>query len=129
MEHSNDFKTDVRVCTETYCKDEDEELWIKCTKCKRSFDFACKKFPIYQLSFFLSRFCLRQLCVKIPAEFQKKFNNHEKSIYETLKGEVNACENINKVKKENESKLINGIKKIEQETQKGKPWKRSRWID
>ena len=51
-------------------------------------------------------------CVKIPVELKEKFNNHEKSIYKNLKREVNACENITMVQKENESKLINGIKKL-----------------
>lgn len=42
------FKTNV--CTETYCTCGEEELRIKCTKCKQSVLFECTNPLIYQLS-------------------------------------------------------------------------------
>ena len=51
-------------------------------------------------------------CVKVPDEFQQLFNKQEERLFEKRQREVEACENIIKVQRENEEKLISGIKKL-----------------
>ena len=50
--------------------------------------------------------------LKIPKEFQANYNNHEEKIINQLEREIRACENIIKIQKENEIKLINGLRKM-----------------
>ena len=57
-------------------------------------------------------------CVKVPDEFQQLFNKQEERFVEKCQREVEACENIIKVQRENEEKLINGIKKLRNQKEK-----------
>ena len=53
-------------------------------------------------------------CVEIPEDFKTTYNNQEETILNHCKREIKACENIIMVQKENENKLINGIRKMKQ---------------
>ena len=57
-------------------------------------------------------------CVKVPDEFQQLFNKQEERFVEKCQREVEACENVIKVQRENEEKLINGIKKLRSQKEK-----------
>lgn len=103
------------ICTESCCTNTDDDRKIKCAKCKRQVHFVCTNLPIYQLSLFFSKnyrsfICVN--CVEIPKEFRANYNNQEENMINQFKREVKACENIIKVQKENEGKLINGLRKM-----------------
>ena len=57
-------------------------------------------------------------CVKVPDKFQQLFNKQEERFFEKCQREVEACDNIIKVQRENEEKLINGIKKLRSQKEK-----------
>ena len=72
---------------------------------------------IYQLHLFFTKnyrefVCVN--CIKVPKEFQDLFKKQGENMIDTYKREVGACENILMVQKDNESKLINGIKKMKE---------------
>ena len=56
---------------------------------------------------------------KSSDEFQETFKKQEKNLIEQYKREVSACENIIKIQKENENKLINRIKELHKQNKKG----------
>ena len=103
------------MCSQTNCIDGDEDKKIKCTKCKRLVHFT--NLPIYQLSLFFPkgyRGFISVSCVEIPEEFKEKFERQETKKVATLKREIHACESIIMVQRENESKLISGIKQMKE---------------
>ena len=107
-----------RTCTESCCIDNDDDRKIKCVKCKREVHFVCTKLPLYQLRLFFTKnyrsfICIN--CVEIPEEFKIKYATQKESIISQCQREVRACENIIMVQKENESKLINGLRKMKQQ--------------
>lgn len=114
-------KTDNQVCTESCCSVGDNERKIKCTKCKRFVHFACTNLPMYQLQLFFTKnyrgfTCVN--CVKVTEELEELFKDQQKTMIDTFRREIDACENIIIVQKENESKLINGIKKLKENQKK-----------
>ena len=54
----------------------------------------------------------------MPDEFQQLFNKQEEIFVGKCQREVEACENIIKVQRENEEKLINVIKKLRSQKEK-----------
>lgn len=115
MESPDNQNNMNQVCTESRCTDGDAEKKIVCSKCKRAVHFVCTKLPTYQLKLFYTKnyrgyICIS--CVKVPEEFQQVFNKQEERLFEKCQREVEACENIIKVQRENEEKLISGIKKL-----------------
>ena len=48
--------------------------------------------------------------LKVSDEFREMVKNQGESMIDTYKPEIKACENIIMVQKDNESKLISGIK-------------------
>ena len=121
MEVSKTCQSKAKVCSETNCIDGDEDKKIKCTKCKRLVHFACTNLPIYQLRLFFTKsyrefICVS--CVEIPEEFKEKFERQETNTVATLKREIHACESIIMVQRENESKLISGIKQMKEKERK-----------
>ena len=120
MERLDDSNSKT-VCTDTSCIDDDDDKKITCTKCKRSVHFLCTNLPIYQLRLFFTKnyrgfICVN--CVQVPEEFQEIFKNQDQTMIDKYKREVNACENIIMIQRENESKLINGIKKMKEKQNK-----------
>ena len=121
MESLDESNNNNQVCTESFCMDNDDSKTIKCTKCKRAVHYLCTKLPMYQLRLFFTKnyrgyICIN--CVKVPDEFQETFKKQEENLIEQYKREVSACENIIKIQKENENKLINGIKKLHKQNKK-----------
>lgn len=121
MEASNTFQNKTKVCSETSCVNGDDDRKIKCTKCKRLVHFACTNLPIYQLRLFFTKgyrgfICVN--CVEVPEEFMEKFEKQEQSIAATLKREIQACESIIMVQRENESKILNGYKQMKEKARK-----------
>ena len=53
-------------------------------------------------------------CVEVSKEFQEMFKKQEESMLNTYKREVSACGSIIMIQKDNESKLIDGIKKLKE---------------
>ena len=107
-----------QVCTQSCCTDYENDRKIKCVKCKRLVHFVCTKLPLYQLRLFFTRnyrSFVCENCVEIPEEFRTNYSNQEESIVNQYKREVKACENIIMVQKENESKLIVGLRKMKQQ--------------
>ena len=101
MESLNDSNNQFPLCTETSCTEEDDERMIKCSKCKRAVRFMCTKLPFYQLRLFFTKSYRAYVCVNcvtVPEEFQKLCKNQEENLFEQLKKEVGACENIIKMK-------------------------------
>ena len=121
MESLDESNNNNQVCTESFCMDDDDSRTIKCTKCKRAVHYLCTKLPMYQLRLFFTKnyrgyICIN--CVKVPDEFQETFKKQEENLIEQYKREVSACENIIKIQKENENKLINGIKNLHKQNKK-----------
>ena len=117
----SDDQNHSNQCTESRCIAGDDEKKIVCSKCKRAVHFVCTKLPTYQLKLFYTKnyrgyICVN--CVKVPDEFQQLFNKQEERFVEKCQREVEACENIIKVQRENEEKLINGIKKLRSQKEK-----------
>ena len=107
FESLNDSNNQCQLCTETSCTEEDDEGMIKCSKCKRAVHFRCTKLPFYQLRLFFTKSYRTYVCVNcgtVPEEFQKFCQNQEENLFEQLKREVDACENIIKVQNENQEK-------------------------
>ena len=76
---------------------------------------------MYQLRLFFTKIYRGYICinwVKVPEEFQETFKKQEENLIEKYKREVSACENIINIQKENENKLINGIKKLHKQNKK-----------
>ena len=55
-------------------------------------------------------------CIEVPDEFREMLKNQGESMIDTDKREIKACENIIMVQKDNESKLISGLKKVERKS-------------
>ena len=53
-------------------------------------------------------------CIEVPDEFREMLNNQGESMIDTDKREIKACENIIMLQKDNESKLISGLKKLKE---------------
>ena len=53
-------------------------------------------------------------CTKVPDEFREMVKNQGESMIDTSKQEIKACENIIMVRKDNESKLISGLKMLKE---------------
>ena len=51
-------------------------------------------------------------CIEVPNEFREMLKNQRESMIDTYKREIKACENIIMMQKDNESKLISGLKKL-----------------
>ena len=114
--HNQPINTN-QVCTKLQCTDNENHKKIKCVKCKREVHYVCTNLPLYQLRLFFTKnyrsfVCVN--CVEIPEDFKTTYNNQEETILNHYKREIKACENIIMVQKENENKLINGIRKMKQ---------------
>ena len=55
-------------------------------------------------------------CIEVPDEFREMVKTQGESIIDTYKREIKACENIIMMQKDNESKLISGLKKVERKS-------------
>ena len=51
-------------------------------------------------------------CIELPDEFREMVKTQGESMVDTYKREIKACENIIMLQKNNESKLISGLKKL-----------------
>ena len=113
-----DPKTSIQqLCTQSCCVDGDDDRKIKCSKCKRSVHFICKNLPMYQLRLFHTKNyqgfnCVN--CIELPDEFREMVKTQGESMVDTYKREIKACENIIMLQKNNESKLISGLKKLKE---------------
>ena len=117
---SSDDQNHNNQCTESRCIAGDDEKKIV-SKCKTAVHFVCTKLPTYQLKLFYTKnyrgyICVN--CVKVPDELQQLFNKEEERFFEKCQREVEACENIIKVQRENEEKLTNAIKKLRSQKEK-----------
>ena len=111
----SDDQNHSNQCTESRCIAGDDEKKIVCSKCKTAVHFVCTKLPTYQLKLFYTKndrgyICVN--CVNVPDEFQKLFNKQEERFLEKCQREVETCENIIKVQRQNEEKLMNAIKRL-----------------
>lgn len=105
-------------CTQEKCISEDDKRKITCSKCKRGVHLVCTKLPLYQIKLFFTKnyrgyICIN--CVNIPEELQQSFNEQEESLIDQCRREIKGCENIIKVQKENQEKLVVGIRKLQKE--------------
>ena len=71
---------------------------------------TCEHIKLFYTKNYCGYFCIN--CVKVLDKFQQLFSKQEERLFEKCQRELEACENIIKVQRENEGKLINGIKKL-----------------
>lgn len=105
-------------CTEQNCIKDDDKMRLECHKCQRTLHYACTGLPSYQIQMFLNKGYRKYQCINccsIDQELHRKILDQSEKIKSCThsRKEIEACENIIKVKNENERKLNVAVKELQ----------------